>query len=418
MGLPEVRNDSTQVLDSPVDTDPALKAINTAPQLVPVEPPVTAPQLAPIVAESTAPSLPPVVTPPPAPPRKTGTAIPRTKTGGVIPAGEQTAPPRRASRIAVPAGAGEETVKTTEPLKPVSTKEPFEWTMPRVAGLAGAVSLVFILLWVFWPSGNTKKKPVAERPEPVVEKPLAVAEKPKPAPEAPRPVAAPEKPSIKLDAKQHVIDPYAAHSVDLPLDPSHKYRLKLGKEDARLGVVMARLEEKEGWGVMRKMATHAMLQFGGAKTLRFHCEPGTHFADGNTVPLELTDLATKKATPLAVNPAKDCWDFEVARRLDLGEGVKKRVRVPTDAKLELGPNVPLRVAYVLESLGDTTEWKTGVLNPGESVLAEGRSARFAIIDPYAGDNEGTLALELLEGDTENAGLVTPSATGAQFVPVK
>ena len=121
---------------------------------------------------------------------------------------------------------------------------------------------------------------------------------------------------------------------------------------------------------------------------------------------------------LDFGPALHCWDFEVARVLDLGEGVRKRVRVPTDSKVVLGEKQSLRVAYVLESLGDKKEWRTGVLAPGESVLAEGRMARFAILDSYAGDNEGTLELELLPGDTENSGLVTPSATGAQFVVPK
>ena len=80
--------------------------------------------------------------------------------------------------------------------------------------------------------------------------------------------------------------------------------------------------------------------------------------------------------------------------------------------------MPLRIAYILESLSEQKQWRTGILNPGESVLAEGRSVRFAIFDPYAGDNEGTVDLELLSGDTANSGLVTPSsASGAQFVPV-
>ena len=183
-----------------------------------------------------------------------------------------------------------------------------------------------------------------------------------------------------------------------------------------MGTALARLDEKAGWGVMRKMASHAVLQFGGAKALRVHCEPGTHFHDGQTLPLELIDLANKKKTPVLVNPKLHCWDFEVARMMELGEGVKKRVRVPTDSKVVLGEKVPLRVAFILESLGEKKEWRTGVLNPGESVLAEGRIARFAILDPYAGDNEGTLDLELLSGDTESSGLVTPSASGAEFVP--
>ena len=62
-------------------------------------------------------------------------------------------------------------------------------------------------------------------------------------------------------------------------------------------------------------------------------------------------------------------------------------------------------------------WRTGVLSPGQGVLVEGRLARFAILDPYAGDNEGELSLELLAGDTESSGLVTPTAApGAEFVP--
>jgi hypothetical protein len=103
--------------------------------------------------------------------------------------------------------------------------------------------------------------------------------------------------------------------------------------------------------------------------------------------------------------------------MDLGEGIKHRIRVPTDSKVKVGDKVPLRVAYILEALGEKKEWCIGVLQPGESLLAEGRSVRFALLDPYAGDNEGMLDLELLSGDTVGAGLVTPSsASGAQFVP--
>ena len=215
-----------------------------------------------------------------------------------------------------------------------------------------------------------------------------------------------------------MIDPYAAHLPDLELDSAHKYRLAILRDDSRLGTALARLDEKAGWGVMRKMASHAVLQFGGAKNLRLHCEPGSRFQDGQTLPLELTDLATRQKTPVPVNPALHCWDFEVTRVVELGEGVKKRVRVPTDSRVVLGENVQLRVAYILESLGEKKEWRTGVLGPGESVLAEGRMARFAILDPYAGDNEGTVELELLSGNTENSGLVTPSVSGAEFVVPK
>jgi hypothetical protein len=379
------------------------------------------------VAVPTAPTLPPVMTPPSAPPRtKTGgmkaaTDAPRTKTGGMKAAGgvipRVDNAPKRQSRVAQ--ATPQDSVPTGE-FAPHTTpgKPKYEWTLPRVAGLAGGIGLIFILTWVFWPSGKPKRHVVEEVPdEPEVEQPIAVAPKPKQpvAPVAPVAVA-PKKPTFALDAKKHVIDPYAAHLPDLELDPAHKYRLRIERDDSRLGTALARLDEKGGWGVMRKMASHAVLQFGGAKALRMHCEPGSHFQDGQTLPLELFDLANKKITPVPVNPATHCWDFEVARMMELGEGVKRRVRVPTDAKLELGEKVTLKVAYILESLGDKKTWRTGVLNPGESVLAEGRLARFAILDPYAGDNEGTLELELLSGDTENSGLVTPSAAaGVEFV---
>ena len=287
--------------------------------------------------------------------------------------------------------------------------------MPRVAGLAGGICLLFILTWVFWPSNKPKPRPVIAEPI-AVEEPVIAAPRPRPiAPVAPV-VAAPRKPTFKLDSKTNVIDPFAAHLEDLELDPAHKYRLRIERDDARLGTALARLDEKAGWGVMRKMASHAVLQFGGAKALRLHCEPGNRFLDGHTLPLELVDLATRKKRAVLVNPARHCWDFEVARVMELGEGMKKRVRVPTDSKVLLGEKVTLRVAYILESLGEKKEWRTGVLSPGESVLAEGRIARFAVLDSYAGDNEGSVDLEILSGDTENSGLVTPStATGAEFV---
>lgn len=385
MGLPEVQ--SEPALEPVNTTAPVLDQVNTAPSLAPVVTP----------------------TPPPPPPRtKTGSAVPRTKTAGAIPRAEA---PRRASRVAVPQAS----VPTTEPLAPV-TREPFEWTMPRVAGLAGAVGLAFILLWVFWPANQPARRPAPE-PEPIaLEEPLAKP-KPRPTPIAePIAVAPPSKPTLKLDSKKHVIDPFGAHLPDVELDPAHKYRLRIERDDSHLGTALARLDEKNGWGVMRKMASHAVLQFGGARALRVHCQPGSHFHDGQTLPLELLDLATKKKSAVLVNPALHCWDFEVTRLMELGEGVKVRVRVPTDSKVTLGEKVPLRVAFVLESLGEKKEWRTGVLTPGESVLAEGRLARFAILDPYLGDNEGTLDLEILSGDTENSGLVTPSASGAQFVP--
>lgn len=301
------------------------------------------------------------------------------------------------------------------PKAPVETK----WTLQRVIAIALGVSLVCILTWVFWPHASRPQRalPVVTRETPELED-LAPIAKPKTA-QTPVPVVAKKPPGLPIDVKQNVIDPFAVHLEDIPLDPAHRYRLKLERDDSRIGVAMARLDEKDGWGTLRRMASHAALQFGGAKALRMHCDPGSAFADGATFPLELVDLATKKTVSLALQPARHCWDFEVGKILELGEGVKKRVRVPTDAKLKLGESVPLKIAYVLESLGETKTWKTGVLGPGESLLAEGRLVRFALLDPYANDNEGTLELELLAGDTQSSGIVTPSTgSGAQFVPVK
>lgn len=383
LGLPEVSPGSTQVMDSAVPSQPTLDQV-------------------------TSPSLAPVMTPP--------TAPPRTRTGGAIPKAAEA--PRRQSRIAHPTTAPTAAVAPvpTSELAPVTGGPRFEWTMPRVAGLAGSVCLLFIMGWVFWPPAKPTQ-PRPDHPRPLVLDEPVVAPRPRPIAPVVAPAAvAPSKPTLRLDAKQHVIDPFGVHLPDLELDPAHKYRLSIERDDSRIGTALARLDEKAGWGVMRKMASHAVLQFGGAKALRLHCEPGSHFHDGQTLPLDLLDLATRKKTPVLVNPALHCWDFEVARVMELGEGVKKRVRVPADSKVILGEKVPVRVAFILESLGEQKEWRTGVLNPGESVLAEGRIARFAILDPYAGDNEGTLDLEILSGDTENAGLVTPSTSGAEFVP--
>ena len=384
MGLPEVSTSSTL---EPLPTMP----IHTPDQV-------------------TSPSLPPVVTViAPAPP-------PRTRTGGamkgVVPKADTA--PRRQSRVAQ--ATPQEDAVTTPKLKALPEKrDGFEWTMPRVAGLAGALSLLFILTWLFWPSNKPRQRPAIAVPEPVaVAAPVAVA--PRPQKVEPVKPAAPARPTFKLDSKTNVIDPFAAHLEDLELDAAHKYRLRIERDDSRVGVALARLDEKAGWGVMRKMASHAVLQFGGAKALRLHCEPGSRFSEGQSLPLELLDLATRKKKAVLVNPAVHCWDFEVARVMELGEGIKKRVRVPTDSKVELGEKISLRVAYILEGLGEKKEWRTGVLSPGESVLAEGRVARFAVLDPYAGDNEGTVDLEILSGDTESSGLVTPStATGAEFV---
>lgn len=433
LGLPEITqppSSATQVMDAPVAGEPT----------------VTSPDIAPVLT-----------TPPKTRTDATIEMPSRKKTGDIAALGAvpqaQTAP-RRASKMAVaienettaPPGVipqvpstprrsrmAEIATSTTDPqvsvptadLQPVAPKAPpaapgFEWTMQRVAGVAGAVSLVFILTWVFWPSGGGARPVRAEpRREPVVDAPAPTPQPTAPKPVAPVAPAAPKRPTFALDIKQNVIDPYAVHLDDIPLDPAHKYRLKLERDDSRLGVALARLDEKGGWGALRRMASHAALQFGGAKALRMHCEPGSSFADDATVPLELVDLANKKVIAVPLSPSRHCWDFEVGRMLELGEGVKKRVRVPTDAKLQLGEGVPLKVAWVVESLGENKTWRTGVLGPGESLLAEGRLVRFALLDPYAPDNEGTLELELLEGDTESSGIVTPStASGAQFVPVK
>jgi hypothetical protein len=290
--------------------------------------------------------------------------------------------------------------------------------MPRVAGVAGAASVFFIVLWVAWPSGSKPRpKPVVEAAEDLsAPRPLAPKPTPKPLVK-PAPEVRPDRPVFSLDSKKYVVDPYGVHLEDQPLDPAHKYRLRIERDDPRLGTALARLDEKGGWGVVRKMAAHAALQFGGVKTLRMHCEPGSRFSDGQLFPLELTDLATKRSVPVKLNPRLHCWDFETMRVMELGEGVKKRIRVPTDSTAKLGEQVPLKVAWVLEALGEKLEWKTGVLGPGESLLAEGRMVRFALLDPYAADNEGSVELELLSGDTESSGLVTPStASGAQFVP--
>jgi hypothetical protein len=391
LGLPEVpaNTNSTQEMDQPVaaPTHPGLEQV-TAPSLAPVR----------TNLEETMP--------------------PRRLTGAGIP---QAQPAPRKSRVMATQPIVEPTTDPTAARAAEQTQvtppKSIEWTMPRVAGLSAGVAIVFVLTWVFWPSGHKAprpSKPTIEDTEPVAEAPVPK----KAAPVAAVPVEAPKKPAFALDSKQNVIDPYAKHLDDLDLDPAHKYQLRIASDDSRLGTALARLDERAGWGVMRKMASHAALQFGGAKALRMHCEPGSHFTEGQVFPLELTDLATRKSIKVPLNPAIHCWDFEVTRAMDLGEGVKRRIRVPTDSKVKLGENVPLRIAYILEALGEQKQWRTGILSPGESVLAEGRSVRFAILDPYAGDNEGTVDLELLSGDTASSGLVTPSsASGAQFVPV-
>lgn len=453
LGLPEVPASpaTTQVMNEPVAADPQ----TTAPDIKPVSP-LTAPprtrtnetiempgrrktgavpQLQDPATRRASRAVPTegVVPQPPAAARKSKVVSSVTDQETDPKLGPVPAAPvaRRASRLAqVTALSDAQVAVPTAELQPITSTarvppEPSSstWTIQKVAGIALGVALVFILTWVFWPSGAKPTPAVTptprEAPELTGSAPVARNPTPKPASPAAPVTARPKPPGFAIDIRQNVIDPYAVHLEDIPLDPAHRYRLRLERDDGRLGVALARLDEKEGWGSLRRMASHAALQFGGVKSLRMHCEPGSAFADDAVIPLELVDLATKKSIPVPLKPSQHCWDFEVGRILELGEGVKKRVRVPTDAKLKLGEGVTLKVAWVLESLGEHKTWRTGVLSPGESLLAEGRLVRFALLDPYANDNEGTLELELLAGDTESSGIVTPStASGAQFVPIK
>lgn len=458
VGLPEVGGE-TQVGLDPVSepvTNPALAPAVTAPALDPVAGTPLAPTDGPTTIGAPPPRRAsrvgvPAQAPPDAPPRrlsKPAVPISESPTGPVPQltgegparrgskvdtalASATTGPlpqlggARRASRVAIAAPEASDPsaldASPTNPRQPRLEEPRFEASPALVAAIAGSIALVGVAAWLFWPRDPPRARaappplPLAlPTPEPVRPK------KPEPTPaEAPPPVAAePDRPVLALDARTHVIDPFGMHAPDLPLDPAHKYRLRLERDDGRLGTVLARLDEAEGWGVLRKMASHAALQFGGAKALRLHCEPGRAFTDTDTFPLELVDLATKKKVEFQVFPAKHCWDLEVMRPLELGDGVRHRVRVPTDAKLKLGENAHLRVAWLLETGDEPHAWKAGVLAPGESLLAEGRRARFALLDSYAGDNDGRLELELLPSDTESTGLVSPSsASGAKFVPV-
>lgn len=456
LGLPQVPGTSqTQELANPPGAD--------------VKPPgATDPNLSP---DSTTPSLAPVPSPPvtiPPPRTKTGSLrtsdtlndAPRSRNAGVVPQvvepkkrasrahvvdpdetqqpgrvdpDETQEPVRRKSRVAHPVVI--ENAQTLEPaprvadpavavptaeLRPVPQRA---WTPMHIALAVSAGLVVLIVGALAWSSLTVTPPP--PRPSPV--RPIATPDpRLAPADEAPpttpaepeAPLEAPGTPVLALDSKQHVVDPYAAF-LAVELAPTHKYRLALKRDDSKLGSLLARLEEGEDWGVLRRMASHAALQFGGARALRLHCEPGSGFAEGQTFPVELTDLATRETTPLPVDPTRHCWDFEVMRQMVLGEGVKKRVRVPTASTVKLGQQTPVRVAYVLEALGEPRRWKAGVLKPGESVLAEGRLARFALLDTYSGDNEGSLKLELYDGDVESSGLVTPAAeSGVKIVPVK
>lgn len=424
LGLPQVPgvDQTTQGLPS-VSTDPSLLPVDTSPSLPPV--PVTIP-----IPRTRTGSMRTNETSPDAPRAKDAGAVPRVAEDGkrrpsrvsrvhaeAISNSTTQEPLRRASRVhTVPPPTAPSDPAVAEPtanLPPVPEKT---WTPTRIALAVGALAVVAGVGYLSWFSFVEVPQRARRTLTPIkVDEPVAVARPEKT--EALAPIAN-AKPGLTLDSRSAVIDPFAMHLEDIALDPAHKYRMLLRFDDSRTGIALARLDEKNGWGVMRRMASHAALQFGGAKALRLHCEPGTSFAEGQTFPLELQDLANKQTTKLALDPAKHCWDFEVMRTLDLGEGVRKRVRVPTDSKVKLGEQTPLKIAYVIEALGEKKQWKAGVLNPGESVLAEGRVARFALIDPYASDNEGTVTLQLLDGDTQSSGLVTPSVdTGAQFVPI-
>jgi hypothetical protein len=106
----------------------------------------------------------------------------------------------------------------------------------------------------------------------------------------------------------------------------------------------------------------------------------------------------------------------VARLVDLEPGQSRRVLLTSEQTARLGDQVPLKVAYRLPVPGEGPRWRFGVLNPGDDVLVEGPGSRFAILDPYLGDNEGEVFLQLLPGDTDSRGLVKQEAAGTKFVP--
>jgi hypothetical protein len=235
-----------------------------------------------------------------------------------------------------------------------------------------------------------------------------------PPPGAPPKSAADE---LRLDAKVHVIDPRALHPPDVPLEPTHKYRLTLKTDDPKAGVVLVRLEEADGWGVLHAMATHHALVFGGARALRLHCEPGSLVKADTTLLLELQDLARKKQRQtLRIAPATQCYDFEVGRTLEVDPGVSKRVQLRSEQNAVLGEQVPLRVAYRLPLPGEPQAWRFGVLEPGDDVLVDGPGARFAILAPWLGDNQGEVVLQVLPADTDRRGPHRPSGAEQKSVP--
>jgi hypothetical protein len=282
------------------------------------------------------------------------------------------------------------------------------------------VSLLGVLVWLVWPALTRPAKPQAV--EWVDGPPVAAATTP------PKPAAAPTKPAVaptpaasadqlRLDAKVHVIDPRALHADDLPLEPTHKYRLSLKAEDPKAGVVLARMEEKAGWGVLHLMASHHALQFGGVRTLRLHCEPGSDVKADTTLVLELEDLARKsQRKTLTISPATQCYDFETAKALDLEPGQSRRVQLRSEQTAVLGEQTKLRIAYRIPISTEPPAWRFGVLAPGDDVLVQGPGARFALLDPWVGDNQGTIVLQLMPGDTDRRGLVKPDSDPTKFVP--
>jgi len=394
---PVPRTDATQVMDPLEGDTDSRPAVPTDRGLPPVPAPST--DLPPV--DATATSLPEVPSASnPVPIEATATSLPE------VPEANAVTAPR---------------LKTAKPPAPPSSPElPFELTPLRVALAGGGLALLGLLVWLVWPLLTRPAKP---QPVEWQDAPLPVATSPsksaKPAPVKPPPAAPPPPANdqLSLDAKTHVIDPRALHAPDVALEPTHKYRLSLKVDDPKAGLVLARLEEKSGWGVLHAMATHHALQFGGVKTLRLHCEPGSEVKTDTSIALELEDLARKgKKQTLSVSPATQCYDFETARALELMPGESRRVQLGSDQAVKLGEQIPLRVAYRLQVPGDPTAWRFGVLEPGDDVLVTGPGARFAILDPWLGDNEGAVVLQVLPGDTDRRGLVKPDGDGTKFVP--
>ncbi|MEW5737727.1 MAG: hypothetical protein AB1938_02315 [Myxococcota bacterium] len=398
--LPPVRTDATQLIDPLAASSPALvetdtdtmRAASTDRGLPPVPPTTT--------------DLPPV----PA----TNADLPPVPSGLDLTPAHPRPPPPEANAVTAPRLG-----KTRKPSQPPA-EPPLGLTPARLVAIGVGVAVLFVLIWLVWPALTRPTKP------PPVEWVDASPTAPTPAPTAPprpadkkspAPPPAPAADLLTLDAKRHVIDPRALHAPDVPLESTHKYRLTLKADDPRAGVVLARLEEKDGWGVLHKMATHHALQFGGARTLRLHCEPGTDVKADTVLTLELEDLARKaQRKTLTISPATECFDFEVARLFDLEPGQSRRLLLRSEQTAKLGEQTPLRVAYRLLVPGDAPRWRFGVLTPGDDVLVQGPGARFAILDPYLGDNEGSVALQILPGDTDSKGLVRPDSTDSKFVP--